>query len=35
MERQSNLEIHTYFLRHELQRNGLAKLILQEPIAES
>ena len=24
-----------YFLRYELQRNGLAKLILHEPIAET
>ena len=34
MERQFNLEFHIYILRYELQRNGLAKLILHEPIAE-
>ena len=35
MERQSNLELYIYILRHELQRNGSAKLILHEPIAET
>ena len=34
MERQSNLELYI-FLRYELQRNGLAKHILHEPIAET
>ena len=29
------LEILYIFLRYELQRNGLAKLILHEPIAET
>ena len=35
MEYQSNLEFHIYILRYELQRNGLAKLILHEPITET
>ena len=34
MERQSNLEFYIICLRYELQRDGLAKLILQEPISE-
>ena len=35
MERQSNLEFYIICLRSELQRNGLAKLILHEPITET
>ena len=35
MERQSNLEFYIICLRYELQHDGLAKLILQEPIAET
>ena len=35
MERQSNLEFCIIFLWYELQRNGLAKHILHEPIAET
>ena len=35
MERQSNLEFYIICLRYERQRNGLAKLILHEPIAET
>ena len=34
MERQSNLEFYIICLRYELKRDGLAKLILQEPISE-
>ena len=35
MERKSNLEFYIICLRYELQRDGLAKLIVQEPIAET